>query len=92
MTDKSMLLVTVAGLPDGDPRLPRLAAILAGRSEPDERPNMRLMRMGQAARETGLSRVTLWRAIREGRLRSVEVRAGSRRVPEAELRRFVEGR
>ncbi len=57
-----------------------------------ERPSLRLMRMGDAARETGLSRCTLWRAIQDGRLRAVEVRKGSRRVPEAELRRFVEGR
>ena len=65
-------------------------AALAGKPEP-ERPSLRLYRMGEAATATGLSRTTLWRAIREGRLRAVEIREGSQRIPEVELRRFVEG-
>ena len=68
-------------------------AALAGKKPEEERPaSLRLFRMGTAARETGLSRCTLWRAIKDGRLRAVEVRRGSHRIPEAELRRFVEGR
>ena len=63
-------------------------AALAGHPEP-ERPSLRLYRMGEAASETGVSRCTLWRAIRESRLRAVEIRKGSLRIPEAELRRFV---
>ena len=69
----------------------QLAAVdvaLAGKSE-TERLSLRLYRMGQAAAETGLSRTTLWRAIRDKRLRPVEIREGSFRIPEAELRRFV---
>ena len=66
-------------------------AALAGKEPETERPSLRLLRMGEAARETGLSRCTLWRAIKDGRLRAVEVRKGSHRIPEAELRRFVEG-
>ena len=54
-----------------------------------ERPPLRLFRMGAAAKETGLSRTTLWRAIREGRLKTVEVRKGSRRIPESALLAFV---
>ena len=69
-------------------QLAAVDAALAGRPEP-ERPTLRLYRMGQAATETGLSRTTLWRAIREGRLRAVEIREGSFRIPEGELRRFV---
>jgi excisionase family DNA binding protein len=64
-------------------------AALTRQPAPEQRPCLRLLRMGQAAKETGLSRCTLWRAIRDGRLRSVEVRRGSRRISEAELRRFV---
>jgi predicted DNA-binding transcriptional regulator AlpA len=68
-------------------------AALAGRKPELEKPaSLRLFRMGDAARETGLSRSTLWRAIRDGRLKTVEVRRGSHRMAEAELRRFVEGR
>jgi excisionase family DNA binding protein len=70
--------------------LAAIDAALAGRKPEMERPaSLRLLRMGDAARETGLSRCTLWRAIQDGRLRVVEVRKGSRRIPEAELRRFV---
>ena len=58
----------------------------------DQQPvSLRLYRMGEACEQTGLSRTTLWRAIRDGRLRAVEVRAGSHRIPKAELIRFVEG-
>ncbi len=64
-------------------------AALAGKQPETERPSLRLLRIGDAARETGLSRCTLWRVIRDGRLRAVEVRKGSYRIPEAELRRFV---
>lgn len=67
-------------------------AALAGKERDTERPSLKLFRMGEAATETGLSRATLWRAIEDGRLRAVEIRKGSRRLPEAELRRFVEGR
>ena len=70
-------------------QLAAVDAALAGRQEPGRPASMRLFRMGDAARETGLSRCTLWRAIRDGRLRTVEVRRGSHRIPEAELRRFV---
>jgi len=64
-------------------------AALAGKKPDTERPSLRLLRMGEAASETGLSRCTLWRAIKDGRLRAVEVRRGSHRIPESELRRFV---
>ena len=56
-----------------------------------ERPSLRLYRIGEAAAETGLSRTTIWRAISEHRLGVVQVRRGSRRIPEAELRRFCGG-
>lgn len=68
-----------------------LAAIDAALSGQPKRPCLRLLRTGQAAQATGLSRCTIWRAIREGRLRTVEVRKGSFRIPETELRRLVEG-
>jgi len=71
-------------------QLATVDAALAGKPE-TERPPLRLYRMGEAAAETGLSRTTLWRAIREGRLQAVEIRQGSFRIPEAELRRFVGG-
>jgi excisionase family DNA binding protein len=89
---KSELLVTLATLPDGDARLAAVASALAGQTAPERPASLRLYRMGEAANESGIGRCTLWRMIRDGRLRSVEVRKGSRRIPESELRRLVEGR
>ncbi len=54
--------------------------------------SLRLFRMGEACAETGLSRTTLWRAIKENKLATVEVRSGSHRISENELQRFVQGR
>jgi len=66
-------------------------AVLMGKPISEER-SLRLFRTGEAAEKTGLSRTTLWRAIRDGNLKAVEVRKGSLRIAESELRRFVEGR
>jgi len=65
---------------------------LTGEVNPERACCLKLWRMGQAATETGLSRCTLWRAIKEGRLHAVEVRRGSLRIADSELRRFVEGK
>ena len=51
--------------------------------------SLKIYRMGEAARAVGLSRVTLWRAAREGRLRRIEVRRGFFCVSTEELRRFA---
>ena len=85
---KSELLVTLAQLPDGDPRLEAVSAALTGKPEPKRPVSMRLLRMGQAASETGLSRCTIWRAITEGRIAAVEIRKGRHRIPQGELERF----
>lgn len=71
-------------------QLAAIDAALAGQSTP-EAPSLRLYRMGEAAEKTGLSRTTLWRCIKAGRIQTVEVREGSLRIPEDELRRFVAG-
>jgi excisionase family DNA binding protein len=71
-------------------QLAAIDAALAGRTEPPT-PCLRTLGMVEAARETGVSRFTLWRAIRDGRLRTVEIRAGSRRIPLVELQRLIAG-
>lgn len=89
--DKGNILVQIAGWNEHDPRLTQVAALVEGTSH-DEHISLRLLRMRDAARETSLSRTTLWRAIRDGRLAAVEIRAGSFRIAEHELRRFVAGK
>ena len=53
-----------------------------------ECPSFRLYRMCQVEKLTGVSRSTLHRMRREGRLRAVEIRKGSYRYPESELWRL----
>jgi len=67
----------------------QLAAVDAVLNGKDKRPSLRLYRMGEAAEEIGLSRTTLWRAIKDRRIKTVKVRTGSYRISEKELRRFV---
>ena len=85
---KSELFVSLAQIPEGDPRLDAVSAVLAGKPEPEPPASIRLMRMGEVAVETGLSRCTIWRAIKEGRIKAVEIRKGSLRVPLSEMQRF----
>ncbi len=85
MTTEQRLSKLLAASPK---QLAAVDAALDGHPE-REMPSLRTYRMGEAATETRLSRSTIWRAIRDGRLRAVEIRAGSLRIPEAELRRFV---
>ena len=72
-------------------QLAAVVAALAGQCD-QQSPPMRLIRISEAARLTGLSRSTIWRAAKEGRIRTIEVRRGSRRIPEAELQRFAQGK
>ena len=69
-------------------QLAAVDAALAGKTEA-ERPSLRLYRIGEAARETGLSRQSIWRCLKEGRLSCVEIRKGHKRIPEQSLRAFV---
>jgi len=51
-----------------------------------------LLNMGAAAEYLGVSRVTLWRLIRDKRIGTVAILNGSRRVRRAELESFAGGR
>lgn len=60
------------------------------RTEP---PSLRLYRVGEAAKATGRSRVSIWRSIAAGRLRTVTLREnGVRLIAETELQKLVSGR
>jgi len=87
MTIEARLQAILSATPE---QLAAIDAALVGKPERD-RPSLRLYRMGEAAELTGLSRCTLWRAVKDGRLRAVEIRKGSRRIPEVELCRFARG-
>lgn len=50
-----------------------------------------LLAMGQAAKYMGVSRPTMWRMIRDGRLEKVEILPGSFRMRRADLDAYVAG-
>ncbi|HMP71773.1 MAG TPA: helix-turn-helix domain-containing protein [Kiritimatiellia bacterium] len=88
---KSDLLVALAAMPDNDPRLERVAAILNGGETRSG--SLRLMRICDAARAANTSRSTIYRLIEAGTLTPVQIRPGaSPRIREEDLRAVVEGR
>ena len=68
--------------------------ILEGKVEPAPVPpsGPLLVGMGAGARLLGVSRATLWRMIRAGRLDKVEVLPGSFRVRRADLEQVASGK
>lgn len=72
-----------------DEQLVALDAALMGKATPQTPASLRLLSMGEAAVAMGVSRCTVWRMVRDGALKAVEIRPGSRRIPENELRRFA---
>jgi excisionase family DNA binding protein len=95
MTDSPMELeeLLLAVLAADDSRRRAALRILRGEyMEPTATEGMDgplLMRMGDAARYLGVSRCTLWRMVKEGRLEQVELRRGSYRLRKADLDRLA---
>jgi len=50
----------------------------------------RLLTFTDAAKALGLSRQTIWRMTNEGRIATIEIRSGRRRVPAAALTELVQ--
>jgi len=73
-------------------QLAAVDAVLTGATDQPKPETLRLLSMGECSKLTGLARCTIWRCVRDGQLKAVEIRAGSKRIPENELRRFVAGR
>ena len=66
----------------------RLAAVLAGET-PTEPTDRRLLSIQQAADALNVSRSTVWRLLRDGRLPFVELRPGRRRIPSVAVTEFA---
>jgi excisionase family DNA binding protein len=88
-TEKRMALLLAANTDV----LRRVDRVLTG--EPTEGAtatgDRRLLSIAQAAVALGVSRTTIWRLLRDGRLPCVELRPGSRRVPSQAVTEFVKG-
>ena len=59
-----------------------------GTTDPGDR---KLLSIQQTAAAMGVSRTTVWRLLRDGRLPFIELRPGSRRVPSAAVTALVKG-
>jgi excisionase family DNA binding protein len=73
----------------------RALAILEGRDGSPSRPldnGPLLLSMGEAAGLLGVSRATLWRMLRAGRLTKVEIYSGAFRLRKADLLCLVRGK
>ena len=67
--------------------LKKIAAVFTGET-PTEPTDRRLLTIAQTARALNVSRATIWRLLRDGRLPTVELRHGSRRIPSAVVTEF----
>ena len=67
--------------------LKKIEAVFTGET-PTEPTDRRLLSIAQTARALNLSRATIWRLLRDGRLPTVEIRPGSRRIPSAVVTEF----
>ncbi len=89
MTTERRLSAILAATPDVLRRVDRvLSGEIEGATDTGDR---RLLSIQQAARALNLSRTTVWRLLRDGRLPVVELRPGSRRIPSAAVTAFVKG-
>ena len=89
MTTEQRLSAILAANPGVLRRVDRiLSGEIEGATEPTDR---RLLSIRQAADALGVSRTTIWRLLRDGRLPFIELRKGSRRIPSEAITAFVKG-
>jgi len=89
LTTEKRLTLLLAATPD---TLLRVDQILSGEpiETPTEPTDRRLLSIAQAALALNVSRTTIWRLLRDGRLPTVELRPGSRRIPSAAITAFAQ--
>jgi excisionase family DNA binding protein len=86
MTTEQRLSAILAANPGVLRRVDRiLSGEIEGATDPGDR---RLLSIRQAADALGISRTSIWRLLRDGRLPFVELRPGSRRIPSAAVTEF----
>ena len=71
--------------------LKKIAQVFTGEGPTEEPTDRRLYNIQQAARELNISRTSVWRLLKSGRLPFVELRKGSRRIPSEAITAFVKG-
>jgi excisionase family DNA binding protein len=87
MTTEQRMTLLLAATPDTLRRVDRiLSGEIEGATDPGDR---RLLSIAQTARALNLSRTTIWRLLRDGRLPFIELRKGSRRIPSEAVTAFA---
>ena len=88
MTTEKRMTLMLAATPDVLKRIDRIlaGAPTEGTTDPGDR---KLLSIQQTAAAMGVSRTTVWRLLRDGRLPCVELRPGSRRIPSAAVTEFA---
>jgi len=88
MTTEKRMTLMLAATPDVLKRIDRILSgePTEGTTDPGDR---KLLSVQQTAAAMGVSRTTVWRLLKAGRLPTVELRPGSRRVPSAAITELV---
>ncbi len=88
MTTESRIQALFTATPE---TLKLIDSVLTGDAitKPERPASVRLCSMGESCERLNVSRPTLWRLIQSGRIQTVELRKGSKRVPETELLKFA---
>ncbi len=88
MTTETRIKALLSASPDS---LKQIDRILSGEAIETDTGDRRLLTINHAAKEMGVSRQTVWRMVQDGRLASIETRAGRRRIPSAAITEFLKG-
>ena len=90
MTFETRFTKLLAATPE---QLSLIDALLEGRERgmPPELADRRLLTFTAAAATLSVSRQTVWRMVKDGRLPTIEVRAGRHRVPSSALTCLLKG-
>lgn len=70
-------------------KLAQIDSILTG-TQVETPSDRRLLTKTEAAKTLGMSRQTVWRMIKEGRLPVIEIRRGQHRIPSAALTSMIQ--
>ena len=88
MTTEKRIASLLAADPD---KLEWIDRILTGKASAAELTDRKLYNMTQAAQVLNVSRATLWRMVKAGRIAAVEIRPGVQRVPSAAITALLTG-
>lgn len=88
MTTNERLLKLATATP---PLLAQVDAVLEGRRDRHPAPETRLLSISEAARQLSVSRMTIYRLKKAGRLATVQLPGGTNRISLASVQAFAAG-